>query len=385
MRPGKRLSHHQVHQFLDEVLGADLHAKRVVSLADATLGALHSASLAVRAIGHGLAAARSLTTKHAVKQVDRMLSNPGIDVDHILALWVPYVIGARTSLLVALDWTDFDADGQATIMLSLITAHGRATPLVWLTVNKDTLKDRRSLYEHRVLVRLAEILPANVTVCIVADRGFGDQNLYRLLTEQLHFDYVIRFRGNIKVTAATGETRTAVAWVSPSGRPRVLREAMVTADHYPVGTVVCVRDPNMKQAWCLAASSIEATAKDLTGYYGSRWGIESGLRDAKDLRFGMGMGTMRVSTPERRDRLWLVNALAVVLLTLLGAASEAVGYDRLLKTNTSKRRQHSLFRQGCLVYDLLPTMPERWLSPLMRAFTQMLEQQPLFTKTLGLI
>ena len=37
MRPGKRLSHHQVHQFLDEVLGADLHAKRVASLADATL------------------------------------------------------------------------------------------------------------------------------------------------------------------------------------------------------------------------------------------------------------------------------------------------------------------------------------------------------------
>jgi hypothetical protein len=59
----------------------------------------------------------------------------------------------------------------------------RATPLVWLTVNKAELRDRRSLYEHRVLVRLAEILPANVTVCIIADRGFGDQNLYRVLTE----------------------------------------------------------------------------------------------------------------------------------------------------------------------------------------------------------
>jgi hypothetical protein len=70
----------------------------------------------------------------------------------------------------------------------LITEHGRATPLVWLTVNKAELKDRRSLYEHRVLVRLAEILPANVTVCIIADLGFGDQNLYRLLTEELHFD-----------------------------------------------------------------------------------------------------------------------------------------------------------------------------------------------------
>jgi hypothetical protein len=294
------------------------------------------------------------------------------------------VIGARTSLLVAMDWTDFDADNHATIMLSLITEHGRATPLVWLTVNKDALKDRRSLYERRVLVRLAEILPANRTVCIIADRGFGDQSLYRLLTEELHFDYVIRFRGNIKVTAA-GVTRTAAAWVSPSGRARVLRGAMVTADLYPVGTVVCVRDPDMKQAWCLAASSTEATARDLTGYYASRWGIEAGLRDTKDLRFGMGMGAVHVSTPERRDRLWLINALAVVLLTLLGAASEAVGYDRTLKTNTSTRREHSLFRQGCMVYDLIPTMPERWLQPLMQAFTRMLDQQPLFTRTLGVV
>jgi len=102
------------------------------------------------------------------------------------------------------------------------------------------------------------------------------------------------------------------------------------------------------------------------------WDIEAGLRDTKDLRFGMGMGAVHVSTPERRDRLWLINALAVVLLTLLGAASEAVGYDRMLKTNTSKRREHSLFRQGCMVYDLIPKMPERWLRPLMQTFTGML-------------
>jgi hypothetical protein len=66
----------------------------------------------------------------------------------------------------------------------------------------------------------------------------------------------------------------------------------VTADLYPVGTVVCGRDPEMKQAWCLAASSTEATAKDLTGYYGSRWSLESGLRDSKGppLRHGDGIG-----------------------------------------------------------------------------------------------
>ena len=373
----------EVRQVLGDVLGPDLHAKRIDSLCDATLGVLHSASLAVAAIGHGLAAARGLLTKHAIKQVDRLLSNPGIKIDDILTLWVPFVIGARTSIAVAMDWTDFNADNQATIMLSLITEHGRATPLVWLTVDKKTLKDQRNLYEDRVLMRLAEILPPQVKVRIIADRGFGDHKLYQLLTEQLHFDYVIRFRGNILVTAADGEARTAASWVGPGGRARILRCARVTAERHEVGTVVCVREKDMKQAWCLASNSTDEMAKDLSRFYGSRWGIECGLRDTKDLRFGMGMGSMRVNSPERRDRLWLLNAFAVVLLTLLGAAGEALGYDRSLKSNTAKRRTHSLFRQGCMLYDLIPNMPEHRLRPLMETFAAMLEAQPLFKKVLG--
>ena len=85
-----------VRHVLGGVFGNDLHARRVDSLCDATLGVLHSASLAVAAIGHGLAAARGLATRHAIKQVDRLLSNPGIKVDDILALWAPYIVGART-------------------------------------------------------------------------------------------------------------------------------------------------------------------------------------------------------------------------------------------------------------------------------------------------
>jgi Transposase DDE domain len=379
----ERFSYQGIHDVLGGVLDQDLHAKRVNSLCDATLGVLHSGSLAICAIGQGLAAARGLKPKHAIKQVDRLLSNTAINVDDILVRWVPFVVGARNSIVVAMDWTDFDADNQATIMLALISDHGRSTPLVWLTVDKSTLKDHRSFYEHRVLVRLAELLPAGVKVCIVADRGFGDQKLYKMLTEELYFDYVIRFRGNITVTSRAAETRTAADWVQAGGRARLLRGAEVTADRYRVGTVVCVQDPDMKQAWCLAAGSSDATAKQLIGLYGRRWGIECSLRDSKDLRFGLGLATMHVKSPERRDRLWLLNAFAVVLLTLLGAAGEALGYDRMLKANTAKRRVHSLFRQGCMLYDLIPTMREDWLRPLMQRFSDMLQQQPLFADVFG--
>jgi hypothetical protein len=200
----QRFSFNQVRRVLGGVLEHDLHAKRVDSLCDATLGVMRSASLAVCMIGQGLAAARGLNPKHATKQVDRLLSNPMINVNDILVRWVPYV-----------------------------------------------------------------------------------------------------------------------------------------------------------------------------------GGIECALRDTKDLRFGMGMGTVHVNSPERRDRLWLINAFAVVLLTLLGAAGEALGYDRMLKTNTAKRRVHSLFRQGCILYDLIPMMPEARLRPLMQRFSRMLHEQPLFANVFG--
>ena len=59
-----------------------------------------------------------------------------------------------------------------------------------------------------------------------------------------------------------------------------------------------------------------------------RWGIEAGFRDIKDMRFGMGLSSMHVSRPDRRDRLLLISALAIAVLSLLGAAGERIGYDR---------------------------------------------------------
>src|ERR1700704_1872958 len=203
------------HRFLSGLFGEDIHAKRVSSLANATLGVVSSASLAVNTIGQGLALARGRLPKHAIKQVDRMLSNPGIDVDELSKRWVAHAVGPRPNIVVVMDWTDFDADNEATIMLSLVSRHGRSTPLLWLTVDKATLKNHRNAYEDRVLVQLAEALPPDVKVLIVADRGFGDQKLYRVLTEELKFDYLIRFRGNIAVTSAEGEVRTAAGWVGP--------------------------------------------------------------------------------------------------------------------------------------------------------------------------
>ena len=68
----------------NQVYDGDLHAKRVLSLANGTLGVLSSASLAVHAVGH----------------------------------WAPYMVGSRPEVLVALDWTSFARDGHETLVLN---------------------------------------------------------------------------------------------------------------------------------------------------------------------------------------------------------------------------------------------------------------------------
>src|SRR4051794_37704898 len=39
-----------------------------------------------------------------------------------------------------------------------------------------------------------------------------------------------------------------------------------------------------------------------------RWLFEPSFRDTKDLRFGLGLSSVRISDPQRRDRLLLLNA-----------------------------------------------------------------------------
>jgi hypothetical protein len=377
-----RLDEQQVHSFLESLFEEDLHAKRILSLSHAVLGVIHAASLGVHTIGKALAWARGTRGKHGVKQVDRMLSNQGINVWELFALWVPYVLGQRTEAVVALDWTDFDADGQTTLVASLVASHGRTTPLVWHSVEKAALKGMRNATEDFVLQRLRQVVPEQVRLVVLADRGFGDQAFYALL-EQLKFDYVVRFRQCIQVMDERGEKKSAGEWVPESGRALRLTQAKVTEEEAPVPAVVCVKKKGMKEPWCLATSLKEATAAFVVGLYGKRFRTEETFRDVKDLRFGMGLSWVKVSSTERRDRLLLVSALACALLTLLGAAGESLGMERYLKANTAKTRTYSLFRQGCEYYQAIPMMPESQLLPLMERFAQLLGEQPVFREVFG--
>jgi len=211
IRPGK------VIHFVTDLLNPVMHFKRAYSISLAVLGVMYSDRLSIAAVGRSQACVRGTSPKHGIKQIDRLLSNQKFDVEAGFAVTVPWLVAGRKEIVTSLDWTEYAADGHSRIAVNLVTAHGRATPLVWKTVKTKRLKKRRNKYEDDVLYLLADVLPKGVNVILLADRGFGDIKLYEFLKGDLGWDFVIRFRAGIHVKNSDGEVAPAGDWVPSNG------------------------------------------------------------------------------------------------------------------------------------------------------------------------
>jgi hypothetical protein len=310
-------------------------------------GTLEAGRLSLTAIGRALGEIGGEDARHHIKQVDRFIGNDKIDDADLQQRWSRHVLTGLDRVVVAIDWTDFDDDNQTVVTIHAIGEKGRATPLVWETVDKSRLKANRNRLESLVIGRLHKALPDDVEVILLADRGFGDVERYAEL-DLLGWYYVIRFRGIVRMSVDGGELRPASSYVPAGGRAKLFRDVLLTQKRVETAGVVCVKEKGMQDAWLLAvklpAGLMKAsTAKNL---YGKRFRIEETFRDLKDSRFGLGFSTVKVSTTARRNRFLLLQAMAHALLEHLGRAGENLGMDRGLYASTAKKRQLSFFRQG---------------------------------------
>ena len=371
----------KISSVIKEIYGDDLHKKRQLSIAYAAMGLLASESLFLHRMAEGLVDTRGGNKKHAAKQIDRLLSNKGISVWDLSAPWVKYVLADHKEIMVALDWTSFFDDEQSMLSLNIVTGKGIATPLLWKSVDKKQLKHNRARYEDQLLSRLKTVLPADVKVTLLADRGFADQKFFRFLDEELGFKYIIRIKSSTTIIHKNIKNKAA-NWLKPDGRNLGLKNAFITLTEYPIKQFVAVKDKGMKAAWFLA-SNTDLKTSEIISSYSKRWKIEPFFRDLKDGRFGMGLEQTHIKACERRDRLMLVLALSYLLLVVLGQAGEEIGFDKKLKVNTVKTRTHSLFRQGQFYYRFFFRFTQEEQDNLMQNFDNLLQQQGFWTDFFG--
>ena len=357
-----------VNQFITQQFQSiGQHQKQSESLVDAVLGLLESKSLMPSEMGRGLARAKQCHIKHSIKQIDRTAHNDKIQTKYCESQLAKFLIGQRSRIVVAMDWTVFAKDKHMTITLRLITRHGRATPLLWNTVPTEDLKGKKSQYVFSLLEKLRCLVPQSCQVIILGDREFGTLRNMKKLTDELNFDYIFRVKRNFTVKDSGGVSKLAHAWLDEE-QATCIDNAKVTVQEYGVKKVVICKEKNMKDMWVLVASTNNLAIQTIMNYYGKRWGTETSYRDEKDLQYGLGMKKARMASTEKRDRLFLISAIAIIILTLLGAASEAVGYDKYIKANTTKKRTHSLFNQGKILWGMLGRMKLDWQEKLIQAF-----------------
>lgn len=366
-----------IESLLDPLFGDSLHSKRLRSLADGTIGVLYAAEVGLAAIGRGLAAARLLDPKHAIKQIDRLVSNKNVSPWLLSPLWAKHCLHDKKEIRINLDWTDFQADDHTTLVAALQTTHGRAEALLWKTYKKSSLKNNQRAYEKEFLEKLREIIPSDLSTTIIADRGFGATTIYETMNE-LKFDYIVRFRQNIHISHGTYAAKPASEWANTNGRMKTIRQARITQQAFPVASVFLMQDKGMKDPWCIVSSNPTLESAKAKAYYAKRFTIEELFRDVKDGRYGLGLNNVRIEKESRRDvMIWLI-VLAVWLLTELGQAGEDVGMDKKLKVNTSPKRQHSLLKQGLFWMMLLPGRSDQDFLKLTRRFGERLQDSVIF-------
>lgn len=116
--------------------------------------------------------------------------------------------------------------------------------------------------------------------------------------------------------------------------------------------VLITKADEMNDAWCISSGLEDISFVQLKRFCGKRFSVEEMFRDLKDLRFGMELSWTRVKSPEQRDRMFLLAALARAHLTVLGEERENIGMQRQLQAKTQRTRVYSLFRQGAIWYRI---------------------------------
>lgn len=362
-----------LHNFVNEVMAKAVHAASSGSLASFSVGLLKAESLTLHRIGLGMSGVYGTDKKHTTKQLDRFFTHSTIDMEAAQIALAAHVLKGKEEALIAVDWTEYDADDQSTLCAYLLTTHGRALPLVWETHKKSSLKGQRTSIELAFLERLNRAIRAELQVVIMADRGFGYQEFVQKLHE-LGLDFVLRVRNNLWVEDATGTRRQAKDWLRASGHARMIQDVRITEEGTEVAGFVAVKAKSMKEGWYLVTSLREKGAPVVVKLYGKRFSIEETFRDTKNDRFGLGLRATRIGTSIRRDRLLLICALAYIFIVTLGQAGEQAGVDRFLYVNTSAARQLSLFNQGLEWLQLLETLRDALKVPLLASFYKLLNE-----------
>ena len=205
-----------------------------------------------------------------------------------------------------------------------IQYRGRAVVLAWRVLEQSS--SSVALKDYQDLLRAsAKLLPTQVKVIFLADRGFADTKLMRFVTHQLGWHHRIRLKKN------TWIFRRGYGWKQLSdfhfacGEAWLMQNVKLTKTYeYGLVNLAMARDPISGELWYIVSD--EATTLRTFCEYARRFDIEEEFLDEKSNGFKLEKSQIR--SVMALSRLCLVVAVATLWLTSQGEQVVAAGLRR---------------------------------------------------------
>jgi len=313
------------------------------ALAELVFGAMRCRRVSIADIGRSVES--KALAKHCIKRAYRFLKNTRVQASEACKALI--ALAARKAdgrLFVAVDWTDIR---QYKVLKASVPLRGRSVPVLFAAYRKWQLYRSQNAFEEGFFRLLAALAPANTQVVILADRGFARTELFRTL-QQLRLSYVIRLTPKVMFRSNKWDGELDLLPIRP-GTHKDLGWGLYRKDQPVEQRVVVWWKGGEKQAWFLATDLRWGWRKVVCAFK-LRMSIEELFRDQKNIRYGWALRQIKLSEPERLERLLLVLAFAYLCLLLMGLLSQQHFPESHWAAATSKhRRQASAFFIGRLM------------------------------------
>lgn len=329
-----------------------LRLSQAKTLGNLVAGAMRCPRASLAGIGRQMLG----TAKHQIKRCFRFCANPRVETADAMHGVVKRLLKKRKKpLLVALDWVDIK--GYQTLVASAVLK-GRSVPLCWASCQGHVYDGHKSrnAFEESLLLVLRSMIPQQIRVILLADRGFGRTELARFCQKQ-HLDYVIRIGPKVHVRCGS-YCGKLLDYPVHKGICKLLRRVDYR-QHKGVNQNIVVRwvrglPAKRDECWFLM-TSLSGGPAQLSQLYARRMTIEQLFRDGKSKRNGWSLRDTQLSTPERLDRMLLILAVAYLLLCGLGLIARTK--HKPSAWCSSSKEQCSVFQIGLIMLKKLKASP----------------------------
>lgn len=351
-----------IGDFVGSGLRDRIHGKRASGLAWAAAALVDGKRLSLTGLGRG--SRTGVGAKHEIKRANRLLGNSSLAGEHdeVFSWVAEQVLGGSREVVVAIDWTPISVRHGTNALFAAVVHDGRALPLLF-EVHAGALKDHPRT-EAAFLERLRRVIPATISVTLLADAGF--RRPFFLAAIRNGFDVVIRLNSHVQLSGPAGWT--SVRELSDDAEETITDLGVGMVNKYGSFEARVVRAPKRNRApsqqattprgagpakkarkrhgrpWLLMTSLRTCSAETVHRLYKHRMQIEEYFRDKKNPRFGWSLAHARFASPSEAERikrmanLLLIAVIAMLVMHVIGRLAEQARWHRQFQANTVARR-----------------------------------------------